>query len=89
MSCQQICSNYVMLSGCGPKSQRNVSCTLLNVCQKALWHFGRQYEVQLDTSILLVFEGFHFFKECATDRLERKNGKVNANNNKKQFSDIK
>lgn len=31
-------------------------------CQKALWHFGRQYEVQLDTSILMVFEGFHFLR---------------------------
>ncbi len=47
----QICSNCVMLScQCGPKSLRNVSNTLLNLCHEELRHFWRRRGVQPDTS---------------------------------------
>ncbi len=51
MSSRQICSSCVMLS-CqyGPKSLRNVSNTLLNLCHEELRQFWRQRGVQPDTS---------------------------------------
>ncbi len=51
MCSRQICSNCVMLS-CQywPKSLRNVSNTLLNLCHEELWQFWRQKEVQPSTS---------------------------------------
>ncbi len=51
MYSRQICSNCVMLS-CqyGPKSLRNVSNTLLNVCHEELRQFWRQKGVQPGTS---------------------------------------
>ncbi len=51
MCSRQICSNCVMLS-CqyGPKSQRNVSNTLLNQCHEELRQFWRQKGVQPGTS---------------------------------------
>ncbi len=51
MCSQQICSNCVMLS-CqyGPKSLRNVSNTLLNLCHEELRQFWRQKGVQPSTS---------------------------------------
>ncbi len=48
---RQICSNCVMLSyQYGPKSLRNVSNTLLNLCHEELRHFWRQNWVQPGTS---------------------------------------
>ncbi len=48
---RQICSNCVMLSWqYGPKSVRNVSNTLLNLCHEELKQFWRQKGVQPDTS---------------------------------------
>ncbi len=51
MCSRQICSNCVMLS-CqyGPKSLRNVSNTLLNLCHEELRQFWRQKGVQPSTS---------------------------------------
>ncbi len=51
MCSQQICSNTVILS-CqyGPKSLRNVSNTLLNLCHEELRQFWRQNGVQSGTS---------------------------------------
>ncbi len=51
MRSRQICSNCVMLS-CqyGPKSLRNVSNTLLNLCHEELRQFWRQNGVQPGTS---------------------------------------
>ncbi len=51
MCSRQICSKYVMLS-CqyGPKSLRNVSNTLLNLCHEELRQFWRQKGVQPSTS---------------------------------------
>ncbi len=51
MCSRQICSNCVMLS-CqyGPKSLRNVSNTLLNLCHEELRQFWRQKGVQPGTS---------------------------------------
>ncbi len=48
---RQICSNGVMLS-CqyGPKSLRNVSNTLLNLCHEELRQFWRQKGIQPDAS---------------------------------------
>ncbi len=48
---RQICSNCVMLS-CqyGPKSLRNVSITLLNLCHEELMQFWRKKGVQPGTS---------------------------------------
>ncbi len=50
MCTRQICINCVMLS-CqyGPKSLRNVSNTLLNLCHEELRQFWRQKRVQLGT----------------------------------------
>ncbi len=48
---RQICSNCVMLSWqYGPKSLRNVSNTLLNLCHEELRQFWRQKWVQPSTS---------------------------------------
>ncbi len=51
MCSQQICSNCVMLP-CqyGPKSLRNVSNTLMNLCHEELRQFWRQKWVQPGTS---------------------------------------
>ncbi len=51
MCSRQICRNCVMLS-CqyGPKSLRNVSNTLLNLCHEELRQFWRQKGVQPGTS---------------------------------------
>ncbi len=51
MCSRQICSNCVMLS-CqyGPKSLRNLSNTLLNLCHEELRQFWRQKGVQPGTS---------------------------------------
>ncbi len=53
----QICSNYVMLS-CqyGPKSLRNVSNTLLNLCHEEFRHFWRQKGVQPGTNNVYIIK---------------------------------
>ncbi len=51
MCSRQICSSCVMLScQCGPKSLRNVSNTLLNLCHQELRQFWRRKGVQPGTS---------------------------------------
>ncbi len=51
MCSRQICSNCMMLS-CqyGPKSLRNVSNNLINLCHEELRQFWKQKGVELDTS---------------------------------------
>ncbi len=53
---RQICSNCVMLS-CqyGPKSLRNVSNTLLNLCHEELRQFWRQKGVRPGTSKVIYY----------------------------------
>ncbi len=75
MCSRQICSNCVILS-CqyGPKSLRNVSNTLLNLCHEGLRQFWRQKGVQAGTSKVylikwpvsvycIYYRGFRFFHE--------------------------
>ncbi len=46
MCSRQICSNYHANNQYGPKSQRNLSNTLLNLCYEELMQFWRQKGVQ-------------------------------------------
>ncbi len=57
MCSRKICSNCVMLS-CqyGPKSLRNVSKTLLNLCNEELRQFWRQKGVQPGTSKIYIIK---------------------------------
>ncbi len=85
MSSRQICSNCIMRSyQYGPKSLRNISNTLLNICNVELMQFWRKKGVQPGTSKVYLIKwpkGQENVLSCAL----LKNTWTNAGNHKQIY----